>query len=352
MKDGQFEAILKSFSRKDLPDSEVEFVGEIPADTIAPYRQRALEELAKEVEQPGFRKGKVPHDLVLKKIGEVAVLEEATNLFVRKFYPELVEAHQLDAVGRPDIRITKLAPGTPVGLTIRTALYPAVTLPRNWQTIGEGVVMETVAPATEEEVAGTLESLRQARKKKKEDGTEEVPELNDEFAKSVGAFETLEALKEQMRKGITEEKTRQARDKRRGAIIDKLVEKTEVKVPRIFVESELEKIISQLKEDVTRFGLTFEGYLQQSGKTEDVLRQDFRAQALKRAKLQLALNKIAEEEKIEADRQAVEHEMKHALEHFPNANPELLGVHISTVLRNEKVLQLLEGSTNKESATA
>jgi FKBP-type peptidyl-prolyl cis-trans isomerase (trigger factor) len=352
MKDGQFESLIKAFSRKDLPDSEVEFVGEIPADTIAPYRERALVELAKEVEQPGFRKGKVPHDLVLKKIGEVAVLQEATNLLVRKFYPALVEAHALDVVGRPDIRITKLAPGNPVGLTISTALYPQVTLPRDWKTVGEGVIMETVAPANEEEVAGTLESLRQARKKKKEDGTEEVPELNDEFAKSVGAFETLAALKEQMHKGITEEKTRQARDKRRGAIIDKLVEKTEVKVPRIFVESELEKIISQLKEDVTRFGLTYEGYMQQSGKTEEQLRQDFRAQALKRAKLQLALNKIAEEEKIEADRQAVEHEMKHALEHFPNANPELLGIHISTVLRNEKVLQLLEGNVKKEEATA
>ena len=340
---GQFEPLVKAFSRKDLPESEVEFIGEVPVETLAPYRERALAELSKEVEMPGFRKGKVPPDLVLKKIGEVAVLEEATNLFVREFYPALVEMNKLDVVGRPDIRITKLAPGNPVGLTIKTALYPEVVLPRNWKTIGENVALEIAIPATDEEVGGTLESLRQARKKKKEDGTEEVPELNDEFAKSVGAFEDLGALKEQIQKGITEEKAKQAKDKRRGSIIDKLAEKTEVKVPNIFVESELEKIISQLKEDVTRFGLTYEGYLKQTNKTEAEVRQDFRAQAQKRAKLQLALNKIAEEEKIEADREAVEHEMKHALEHFPAANPELLGIHISTVLRNEKVLKLLEG---------
>lgn len=351
MEKGQFEPLLKAFSRKDLPESEVEFVGEIPTEALTPYREKAITALSAEIELPGFRKGKVPPDLATKKLGEVVVLEEATNLFMREFYPVLAETNKLDVVGRPEIRITKLAPGNPVGLTIRTALYPEVTLPRNWKTLGEDVSPELVAPATDEEVEGTLESLRQARKKKKEDGTEEVPELNDEFAKSVGAFENLAALREQVKKGIGEEKERAGRDKRRGAIIEKLLEKTEVKVPRIFVESELEKIISQLKEDVTRFGLTYEGYLKQTNKTEPEVRQDFRAQAQKRAKLQLALNKIAEEEKIEADRTAVEHEMKHALEHFPTANPELLGIHISTVLRNEKVLKLLEGEKTSTPGT-
>jgi FKBP-type peptidyl-prolyl cis-trans isomerase (trigger factor) len=342
MSSGNFEAVAKSFVRKDLPDSEVEFVGEVPAVELAPYREVALKELSRELELPGFRKGKVPQDLALKKFGELGVLEEAVNLYLREFYPALVEAHGIDAVGRPDIRITKLVPQNPVALTIRTTLYPQVSLAPGWKDIGKSVPEEPSLPATDAEVAETLESLRQARKKKGEDGTEVAPELNDEFAKSVGAFETLDALKAQVKTGITEEKARQIKEKRRGAIIERLVEKAEVAVPQIFVESELEKILSQLKEDVQRFGLTFEGYLQQTNKSEEEVRKDFRAQAQKRAKLQLVLNKIAEEEKIEADREAVEREMKHALEHFPKAKPELLGIHISTVLRNEKVLQLLE----------
>jgi len=339
----QFEALAKNFARKNLPDSEVEFVGEIPADTLLPYRGRALSRISSELELPGFRKGKVPEDLVLKKVGELPVLEEAVNLFVRDFYPELVEGQKVDVVGRPQVVITKLAPGNPVGLTIRTALYPEVSLPRGYKTTGESVPLEPALPATDEETAQTLESLRQSRKK-----DNIVPELNDEFAKSVGAFENLDALKEQIRKGIGEEKVRAAKDKRRGAIIDKLLEKTEVVVPKVFIESELEKIIAQLKEDVTRFGLTFEGYLKQSNKTEEQIRKDFRAQAEKRAKLQLALNKIGEVEKVEADKEAVEHEMKHALEHFPTANPELLGIHVQTVLRNEKVLKLLENASKQE----
>ena len=78
------------------------------------------------------------------------------------------------------------------------------------------------------------------------------------------------------------------------------------------------------------------------GKTGEELQNEFRDQATKRAKLQLVLNKIAEEEKIPVDEKAAEEEMKHALQHFPEAKPELLRIHIETVLRNEKVLQLLE----------
>jgi len=173
-----------------------------------------------------------------------------------------------------------------------------------------------------------------------------VPELTDEFAKSVGAFENLQALKDQIKKGIGEEKTRQARDQRRGKIIDALLEKTTLAVPRIFIESEQDKIVNQMKEDVARFGMTFEDYLKQSGKTEEAIRNEFREQASKRAKLQLTLNKIAQDEKVEADAEAVQGEMAHAFEHFPDANPELVKIHIETVLRNEKILQMLEG--NKE----
>jgi len=338
----RFEALAKTFNKKALPDSEVELVGEVPTEVVGEYRVHALEYIAASVELPGFRKGKVPQDLAVKHVGEVAVLEEAVEHFVRDFYPELVETLKLDVVGRPNIVITKLAPGNPVGLAIRAALYPEVTLPKNWLKTGEKIPLEMTLPATDEEVGQTLEQLRQSRKK-----GEVVPELTDEFAKSVGAFETVEALKSQIKKGIGEEKERGAKDKRRGKIIDTLLEGVKVEIPAIFVESELDKIMAQMKEDVVRFGVTYEDYLKQISKTEEQLRADFKDQARKRAKLQLTLNKIAADEKVEADKEAVEREMKHALEHFPNAREELVRIHIETVLRNEKVLQLLEQTEKK-----
>ncbi|MES2202972.1 MAG: trigger factor [Patescibacteria group bacterium] len=335
----QFEALAKQFALKNLPESEVDISGEVPFEVLAPYRERAITHLAEHMELPGFRPGKVPPATAVQKVGEVGVLEEAAELFIKDFYPELVEAHKLDVVGRPEIKVTKLAPGNPVGLVIRTTLYPEVSVPKTWKFLHEKVALETALPGTDEEVDKTLEDLRQSRKK-----NDVVPELDDAFAKSVGAFETLDALKEQMKKGITEEKLRRAQSTRRGKLVELLLEQTPLAVPKIFVESELGKIMAQMQEDVQRMGLKFEDYLKHSQKTEEQIRKDFTDQAQKRARLQLILNKLADEESVTADEKEIEAELKHAIEHFPDANPELVRVHIETVLRNEKVLKLLEGA--------
>ena len=330
--------ITKKFTFKELPQSEVEFVGEIPAEVVASYRDEALAHIASELDLPGFRKGHVPADIALKKIGEVALLEESVEVLVRDFYPALMLERKIDAVGRPNISITKLVPGEPVGLNVRTAVYPIVTVPNNWKGIAEKIPLEPAQPATDEEVDKTIEDLRKSR------AVESVlPELNDAFAKSLGAFESVAQLKEQVKKGIGEEKERAAKDTRRGKIIDQLLEKTTVAVPNIFVESELDKIMGQMREDVARFGMSYEDYLKRVNKTEEAVRNDFYEQGAKRAKLQLVLNKLAADEKVEAEQAAVDAEMKHAVEHFPEANFELLKIHIETVLRNELVLKMLEG---------
>ena len=335
-----FAEITGAFVLKNLPESEVELVGEVPYDALASYREAALKHIAGHLELPGFRPGKVPAEMALKKVGELAVLEEAAELFVKDFYPELIAEKKLEAVGRPDIRVTKLAPGNPLALTVRATVYPDVALPKHWKTLHEKIVLETSLPASDEEVAKTLEDLRQSRK------TGDIaPELTDEFAKSVGAFDSLEHLKTQIRKGITEEKVRQARDVRRGKLIEELLKQSTLTVPKLFVESELEKIMAQMREDVKRFGTTFEEYLKKSNKTEEGVRNDFREQAKKRAQLQLLLNKVAMEEKLGADETAVAAELKHALQHFPEANLDLLKIHIETVLKNELALKLLEGTT-------
>lgn len=353
-----FASIIKTFAQKELPNSEVELAGDVPFEAILPYQDHALKHIAESLDLPGFRKGHVPTDIALKKVGEIAVLEEAVELFMRDFYPELVDTLKIDAVGRPDIRITKLAPGNPVGITVHTTTYPTVELPKNWKTIAQKVEIETVADVLDAEVDEALTSIRRAHAKSNQPASEstptsevppeQLPELNDTFAQSLGSFTDLADLKTKLKENIKMEKEQKAKEKRRGSIIDALLEKTSVAVPTIFVESELEKIMNQLREDISRFGLSFEDYLKRMEKTEQQVRDDFRDQATKRAKLQLTLNKLAEEEKIEADKDAVEKEFGHAMEHFPDARPELVRVHIETVLRNEKVFEMLESKEEKK----
>src|SRR5262245_16414844 len=118
MSSPNLEAIVASFSKKTLPGSEVELSGEVPFDAVDAYRKEALKHLGEHAEVSGFRKGHVPESVLVSKVGEVAILEEAVEHFISRFYPALIEKHALDAIGRPTIAITKLAPGNPVGLRI------------------------------------------------------------------------------------------------------------------------------------------------------------------------------------------------------------------------------------------
>jgi FKBP-type peptidyl-prolyl cis-trans isomerase (trigger factor) len=239
-----------------------------------------------------------------------------------------------------------------VGIAIRVTVYPEVTLPKGWQDIAPQVPEEPAAAVEDVEIDDALEAIRRAQAKagdptataQSEVPAENLPPLDDAFAQSLGSFTDLADLKEKMRENLRIEKAQKARDARRGKIVEILIEKTNLAVPAIFVDSELDKIMAQMREDIGRYGLEFADYLKRINKTEDDLRQEFHEQAKGRAKLQLILNKIAEEEKIEADKAAVETELAHALEHFPDARQDLVRIHIETVLRNEKVLALLEGA--------
>ena len=360
MSSEQLTTLAKVFALKQLPGSEIELQGEVPFAAVESYHTEALKHLASHLELPGFRVGHVPADVALKKIGESAVLEEAVERFMRDFYPALVAEHKADVVGQPKVQVTRLAGGNPVGLLVRAAVYPEVVLPKNWRTLGEEVRLEPVADIITDEVDNAVTSLRRARAKadapdtdpKAEVKEDDLPELDDAFAQGLGDFKNLEDLKTKIKENLKLEKEQKAKDKRRGEIIDALLKKISIEVPAIFVESELEKIMGQLKDDVTRFsahgrGLTFDGYLAQVGKTEEQLRREFRGQAHKRATLQLVLNKIAEESNIEPEEEEVKTEMGHALKHFPDARPDLLKVHIETIMRNERAFQLLEGAEEK-----
>lgn len=344
--------IAKSFAIKNLPESEIELSGEIPFHHIEPHQERALKHFQEELELPGFRKGHVPLDMVKKRVGDIAVLEEAVEYVMRDLYPALIQNHHIDAIGRPNISITKLAPGNPVGITARTAVYPEVILPSDWKTFNEKVPLDEIPAISDSDIDDALTSIRRAKAKSNDGAStphsevkdEDLPALDDAFAQALGPFANLDDLKSKMRENLMQEKSQAAKDKRRGNIVDALLEKVTLAVPAVFVDSELEKIIAQMHDDVTRYGLTFDEYLKRINKTEADLRSELRGQALKRATLQLVLNKIAADEKIEAEKSAVDEEMKHALEHFPEARPDLLRVHIETIMRNERVLQLLEGT--------
>ena len=96
-----------------LPDSEVEINISISYEKLAAYKQMALAKLKENMEMPGFRKGKAPEKIIIEKVGEMRILEEASELAVKDAYIEILKDNPLDIIGTPKVSIKKLAPENP-----------------------------------------------------------------------------------------------------------------------------------------------------------------------------------------------------------------------------------------------
>ncbi len=176
----------------------------------------------------------------------------------------------------------------------------------------------------------------------------ELPEINDEFAKSLGAFDTLVAFKEEIKKNIHIEKTEEEKQRKRGEILEKIVEKAKVELPEKLVGYEKERLFEDMKQQIAQnFKITFEEYLASVKKTEQEIKDTFALQAEKRLKSFLVLKEIGKKESIIVDEKELEEEMKKAMamytkEQLTNIDSEQLKEYTKGVVYNEKVFQILE----------
>lgn len=344
------------FSTQKLSKSELEIQVTIPFSEFEPHVKRAAILISEETEIEGFRKGKAPYDIVKNKFGEHAIYERAAELAVRVTYPEildkLVTSNELSAVnppiGRPEITITKLAPGNELQYKARVALLPEVKLP-DYKSIAARVKKEKKeVSVSEEEVEKTLTWVRESRATG-EGEERKVPELNDEFAKGLGDFPTVEALKSNVRDGLKSEKEEREKERIRVRILEEIAKNLKIEVPDVLVEAELEKMFEELKSGVGSMGMKWEDYLTHIKKTPDELRSGWREDAVKRVRAGLVLREIAKCEKIEptdaeirerADRFLGQHKTEKDAE--KSIDVESLREYTKGILRNEKVLELLE----------
>lgn len=343
-----------------MDGSEVELTGEIAAADFESFRREAMEEFRNDLELPGFRKGKVPDNLLIEKVGNEKILYEMAEHALAHYYPEILKEHQIDAIGRPEIAITKIAAGNPLGFKIKTAVMPEIKLP-DYRKIAK---TENNKPAenldvTDKEVDEVIDEIRKNRagaaknssepEEKSEGGPEasadkdaELPELTDEFAKSLGQFESVADLRQKINENISLDKARRATEKKRLAIMESVIKEAKLDLPRALIESELHKMEHEMRDRLESMGLKFEDYLSHIKKTEADLHQDWEPEAIKRAKFALLLTAIAKEEKINADPAELDQEVKHLLEHYENAEPERVRAYAESVLQNEGVFKFLE----------
>ncbi|MBX4200578.1 trigger factor [Candidatus Parcubacteria bacterium] len=413
---------------KKLDKSQVEIHFELTAEEFSKHFEKALLHLKGHVKMDGFRKGKVPANMVEERVGPENVLMEAGDLAVKEAYPNFIEEQKLEPIGDPEVKILKIAKGSEFVFSVVVTVIPEIQLP-DYKEITSHIKGKEVA-VDEKEIQETLEYLQKSRAKftvedraaapkdfveieyqnkdinegkaikdrfilgdggfmqdfeshivgmkageekeftaKFPDNTPnknlagkdaefkvkmlsvqkmELAEINDEFAKALGAFDTLVALKENLKEGITAEKKEAEKQRNRGEMLEAISVKTTFDIPKKMVDFEEQRLMEDLKAQIEhRFKMTFEAYLASVKKTEKEIKDSYRLEAEKRIKNFLVLRQIGREEKIEVTEAEITEDLPKLMKNYTKEQLAQIDIRQLTeyskgAIFNEKVFQFLE----------
>lgn len=361
--------------------------------------QKALDEsyhrLSYRVRVPGFRKGRVPRQILEMRIGKETLIEDALKSLVPEAYVEAVKETEIDPLDEPEFTVTEAEEGKPVKFTAKVLVRPEVRLPdyreirierelpevsdedvdrqiqvlRDNQAVfvtverdnitdgdfvlvkvsvtcegqlvdlgigedpvliqagsekgdflgiskgivglrtGEEAEIEITLPEgfPDSEFAGKqgfasveVEGIRE----------KEIPELTDEFAKAIGGFESVDAMRQGIRDIIEKSVKERFETEYINKVVDKITEETEVDVPEILVEREIDRILRNFEANLVEQGLSLEGYFESLGMDKEALRSNYRDEAYKGVKAEFVLDAIAKAEGFEASDDEVNEKVK------------------------------------------
>ncbi|WP_169335138.1 trigger factor [Thermus oshimai] len=330
---------------------------EVPAERVAQSYEALLKEVAGRVRIPGFRPGKAPLKVVEARLGRQELLEDLKERLVDETYPEAVRELGLLPVSARVVEAS-LEEGSPFVYVAEVENYPEVRLP-DWRSFtlevapvevteemvekaleelrqryaelvpvdrgaeeGDHVFVRTeegaefpidlskALPHVREALLGKKagdvvqvpvlnekgEKVREVRTEILEVKTLQVPELDEEFAKTLEA-ESLEDLRARVRESLKRQAEAEYQAARERAFLEKLAEGLEADIPPSMLQAEERHLLEHLAEDLHREGIALEAYLkalEEKGELEK-FREDLRQEAQKRVRRALAKEKLAEE---------------------------------------------------------
>ena len=133
----------------------------------------------------------------------------------------------------------------------------------------------------------------------------ELPELDDEFSKEVSEFDTLEEVKEDIKKKMEESNKDKALREFENAVIAAAVESSEIELPQVMIEKEINGMVSDLENRLKQQGLTLEQYMEFTGSSVEKMRDYMKTNAEAKVKADLVLEEIGKAENIEATEEEV-----------------------------------------------
>ncbi|MFB6212639.1 MAG: trigger factor [Candidatus Magasanikbacteria bacterium] len=353
----------KNINISEPEDGVLEIEGEIKADVLEEHKDKVLDEIQEEFEADGFRKGNVPKDVIEERVGEEHILNEAAQSALDEAYSQIVREHDLDIMSRPRVNITKLAAGNPLGFKINVGTVPEMDLPDYWE-IAEDVREsrdETPDEVSSEEVDKVMKYVQaQHAQQQGEDGGSQiatpgndaqagqVPELTDEFVQQMGDFENVAEFRKKIKQNLQQEKETQEKRKTRDEIMKRLIEETDIDVPEITIETQLQSRLERLKQSLEEKDSSMEDYLDNIDKTEEEFIEEQKQALEKQIKSKLIIEAIADEEDVEIDEDELERQVNMLRMRDPEADLEVIKAQAEKSLQNEEVLKMLDGTAGEE----
>lgn len=303
---------------KKLPGSKIEVEVTLDQKEFMPHYQAANEAALKGIHLKGFRPGTAPKEMAEAAVDKEAVFSEAARNAVRVSLDEITKDREWTLIDTPSVQIED---SKDLGIMYKATLtlFPEVNLP-DYKKIAKKIMAEEKEQKVEDkEIADTIEWIRKERKQ-----GEVLPEVNDEWAKTLGKFENVDQLKKSIKEGILAEKNVREHDRLRLKILDEIVKDSKIDLPEVMIQKTYENMAKQ-----------YGPMLKASGKSEEESKKILHEKAKNNVESNLVIYRIAQAEKLEPTEEQVK-KQQGSVENDANYQ------YIYGVLQNENVFQFLE----------
>ncbi|OGG13331.1 hypothetical protein A2773_00860 [Candidatus Gottesmanbacteria bacterium RIFCSPHIGHO2_01_FULL_39_10] len=277
---------------KNLPKNTVELEISIPWSDIKSTYDEVLQEVIKEAELPGFRKGKAPKNLVVEKVDKTKIYEEVIKKVVPKSYAESVKTHSLKPISSPKVEVLEAKEGNDWKIKALVAQKPKVNL-KNYK--------------------------------------EKISKLNREKAVKIWL------------PGQAKEKNKEAESKKPtlDEIMSTLLSEVDAEVSDLLVDEEANRLLSNLLDQTQKLGMTVEQYLTAKGKTTESIRAEYAKEAQKNLTLELALAEIADSENIIVTDEDINKLIEKATDSKEKEKLKSQSYYLAHLLRQQKTIDFL-----------
>jgi len=390
---------MKLIKNEQTEKNTVKLTIEVDKEAFEKALEKSYKKNVKQINIPGFRKGKAPRKIIEKYYGTAVFYEDAVNFVCPDAYEFAVKEAGISPVDRPEIDIEEIGEGKNLVLTAVVTVKPEVELGEYKGVKAEKTVYETkdedvdaeiklaaeknarmitiedrdvqkgditvidfegfvdgvafeggkglghtleigsgqFIPGFEDQLIGAklgeetevnvkFPEEYHAEELKGKDATfkvtvkeikvKELPELDDDFAKDVSEFDTLEEYKKSIKEKLDKSNEDRTKNEFENNVVEVVTNNATVDIPQCMIDNRVEDMIKDFGYRLSSQGMSLEQYMQITGTTPDTFKEQFGAQAQAQVKSNLVLEKIAAVEGFEVSDEDLEEELKKMAEMY------------------------------------